>query len=186
LKEQWRVNPSKCSFALQEITYLGYVINAKRVSTSPEKIVAVRQWPVTSSVKELRSFLGLAGYYRKFVENFGLIAKPLTDLLKKHVLFVWTSDHDPTFVKLKHALVNAPVLALPNFNKSFLIEIDASDKGVGAVLMQEGHPIAYVSKPLGAKLRGLSTYEKDYVTILLAVEKWRPYLRSAEFVIATN
>jgi hypothetical protein len=75
---------------------------------------------------------------------------------------------------------------LPDFNKSFLIEIDASDKGVGAILMQEGHPIAYVSKPLGAKLRGLSTYEKDYVTILLAVEKWRPYLRSAEFVIATN
>jgi hypothetical protein len=107
------------------------------VGTDPQKIVAMLDWPVPTNVKELRSFLGLAGYYRKFVGHFGIISKPLTDLLKKNTCFIWTAAHDQSFAALKHALSHAPVLALPNFSKPFAIETDASGMGIGAVLVQE-------------------------------------------------
>jgi hypothetical protein len=141
-KEQWRVKRSKCSFAKTEIAYLGYVISAAGVSTSPDKVKAVVDWPVPQNAKELRSFLGLASYYRKFVQHFGIISKPLTELLKKNTMFIWISDHDVAFQTLKTALVTAPVLTLPDFSLQFCIETDASDYGVGAVLMQNNHPIA--------------------------------------------
>jgi hypothetical protein len=92
-QEQWYVKLAKCSFAVRGISYLGYVISAQGVSTSPDKVKAMLDWPVPDSVKALKSFLGLAGYYRKFVKHFGVISRPLTDLLKKNVLFVWTKDH---------------------------------------------------------------------------------------------
>jgi hypothetical protein len=108
----------------------------------------------------LRSFLGLAGYYRKFIRHFGMISRPLIDLLKKTSLFVWTHDQDMAFQILKHALVHALVLALPDFSKVFHIETNACEYGVDVVLMQEGHLVAFVSKALGQRLCGLSTYEK--------------------------
>jgi len=137
-------------------------------------------------VKELRSFLGMAGYYRKFVKNYGIISKPLTNLLRKNTPYVWTSAHEESFTALKNALVSAPVLTLPDFNKQFVIETDASDKGVGAVLQQDGHPIAFVSKSLGPKKQGLSIYEKEYLAILMAVDQWRQYLIQGEFLILTD
>jgi hypothetical protein len=103
-----------------------------------------------------------------------------------NTVFVWTADHDAAFGTLKHALSNAPVLALPNFSKQFHIETDASGSGIGAVLMQDGHPLAYISKALSPKSRGLSTYEKEYMAILMAVQRWRPYLQHGEFVIHTD
>lgn len=177
---------SKCSFAQQQLHYLGHVISSKGVATNPSKVADVQNWPVPKSVKELRGFLGLAGYYRRFVKNFGSIAKPLTELLKKEQLFVWTQLTDQAFSALKTALVSTPVLAFPDFTKPFIVETDASDKGVGAVLQQDGHPIAYVSKALGPRNQGLSTYQKESLAILLAVEHWRPYLQSAEFIIKTD
>jgi hypothetical protein len=176
-QDKWRVKLSKCTFATQQITYLGYVIDEKGVPTCPEKVHAVSYWPVPDNVKELRSFLGLVSYYRKFVKHFGIISMPLTELLKKDSVFVWTLDQEVAFQTLKSVLVQAPVLALPNFAKPFLIETDASDYGVGAVLMQDQHPIAFVSKSLGPKLRGLFIYEKEYIAILLAIDQWRPYLQ---------
>jgi hypothetical protein len=137
-------------------------------------------------MKELISFLGLAGYYRKFVKYFGVISQPLTKLMKKGVLFMWTQDHQLAFETLKQALVTTPVPPLPNFARPFVIEIDACDTGVGAVLMQDGHPLAFLSKALGPKLRGLLTYEKEYMAILLAVQQWCPYLQQGEFFIHTN
>lgn len=159
------------------------MISAADVGTDLAKLDAIAQWPAPTSVKELRGFLGLAGYYRKFVRHFAIISKPLTNLLKKHVLFIWTADHAAAFQTLKEALCRSPVLALPNFDCPFCIETDASDAGVGAVLMQDGHPLAYLSKALGPKSRGLSTYEKEYMAILLVIQAWRSYLQFHEFLI---
>ena len=100
------------------------------MGTDPSKLESIASWPTLGSVKELRAFLGLAGYYRRFVRHFGIISKPLTNLLKKHALFIWTTDHDHAFQTLKAALYQAPVLALPNFAKPFSIETDASEKGL--------------------------------------------------------
>lgn len=183
---QWQVKLSKCSFAQHELSYLGHVISAQGVSTEDSKISIIRQWPVPQNVKELRSFLGMDGYYRKFVQHFGIIAKPLTNLLKKHQQFLWTSESATAFETLKTRLITAPVLALPNFAKTFVIEADACDHGIGAVLLQDGHPLAYLSKYLGPKNRGLSTYEKEYLAILMAVDHWRPYLLHDEFIIKTD
>jgi hypothetical protein len=185
-KHQWRVKPSKCSFAQREISYLGFLVSEQGVATCPSKVQAVVAWHSPKSVKELRSFLGLARYYRKIVKHFGVISRPLKDLLKKYIVFVWIEDHEKVFQTLKQALTTAPVLALPYFDKPFYIETDASEFGVGAVLMQSNHPLAYVSKALWPKLRGLSTYEKENVAILLVVDHWKPYLQFQEFCIATD
>lgn len=185
-QDQWQVKFSKCSFAQRELSYLGVVVSQRGVSTQPEKIQQVQQWTVPLNVKQLQQFWGLSGYYRKFVRHYGVIAKPLTHLLKKDVPFVWTSECTTTFGTLKHALVTTPVLVLPNFAKQFVIETDASDLGVGAVLQQEGHPLAFLSKPLGRRNHGLYTYEKELLVILLDVEHSRPYLQSAEFIIKTD
>jgi hypothetical protein len=185
-RDNWQVRLPKCTFGREQIAYLGHVISSAGVATDPAKVAAISSWPVSSSCKELRGFLGLAGYYRKFVRNFGLLAKPLTSLLKKHSVFVWTSVQESAFVALKQALTSAPVLALPDFSRPFTIETDASGSGIGAVLQQDGHPLAFVSKALGPGNLGLSTYEKEYLAILLAVDQWRPYLQHTEFVIYTD
>jgi hypothetical protein len=185
-QDQWKIKLSKCSFAQRKISYLGHIISEKGVGTDPDKEAVVASWPTPSSAKELQSFLGLAGYYRKFVRNFGIISKPLTDLLKKNVLFIWTLAHEESVQTLKTALSTSPVLVLPNFNKVFCVETDASGLGVGDVLMQSGQPLAFISKALGPKSLGLSAYEKEYLAILIAVQHWRPYLQHAEFVIFTD
>jgi hypothetical protein len=177
---------SKCSFAQKEIEYLGHCISSEGVATEKSKISAVEQCPVPKNVKELRGFLGLTGYYRKFIRHYGLISKHLTDLLKKGVPFVWTSNAQTAFNQLKLALINAPVLGIPDFSKQFILETDASDIGFGAVLIQDSHPIAYLSKTVCAKNQALSTYEKECMAIILAVDKWRPYLQHAEFLIRTD
>lgn len=175
----WKVKGSKCAFAQRSVAYLGYVINEHGVSTDPKKVVDIQSWPTPTNLKELRGFLGISGYYRKFVQSYGVISQPLTQLLKKNVPFVWSTETQLAFDTLKKALTTAPVLALPNFNKLFEIETDASESGVGAVLLQDGHPLAYVSRGLGPRTKGLSTYEKEYMAILLAVEHWRTYLIAA-------
>lgn len=116
-KHQLKVKRSKCAFAQSSLTYLGHVISAHGVTTDTKNIQSVRNWPVPQNVKEVRGFLGLAGYYRKFVKHFGIMSLPLTDLLKKHVVFHWTSETQAAFEALKTALTTAPVLALPYFSK---------------------------------------------------------------------
>lgn len=173
-------------FGQISISYLGHVISENGVATDPAKIAAVVSWPTPSNVKELRSFLGFSGFYRRFVKHYAIIAKPLTTLLKKHSLFHWTSVHETAFSTLKHSLCAAPILKLPDFTRQFCIETDASHNGVGAVLLQDGQPLAFLSRALGPKNQGLSAYEKEYMAILIAIEQWRSYLQLGEFIIFTD
>ncbi|KAJ4753877.1 polyprotein [Rhynchospora pubera] len=168
-----------------EIEYLGHVISHKGIATDPTKIEAMLQWPRPKTVKELRGFLGPTGYYRRFIKDYGSISKPLTDQLRKNA-FYWNEHAEKAFCSLKTAMTTALVLAIPNFTKPFVIETDASDKGIGAVLMQEKRPLAYISKSLGFKSQGLSTYEKEFLSLLTAVQKWRHYLVGGKFIIKTD
>ncbi|XP_075112396.1 uncharacterized protein LOC142182219 [Nicotiana tabacum] len=136
----------------------------------------MHQWPTPTSIKALRGFLGLTGYYERFILGYGVISKPLTLLLKKGN-FAWTKEATATFERLKEAMVKAPVLALPDFSKPFIVEVDASGSGIGAILIQKHHPIAYLSQALSPKNQGLSTYEKELLALILAVDKWRHYLQ---------
>jgi hypothetical protein len=156
------------------------------VAIDPAKIHLTAQWPTPSCVKKLRSFLGLDGYYQKFIHHFGIICQPLHALLRKGALFLWAEDHSTAFQTLKQALMLAPVLALPDFSTQFTIETDASSIGVGVVLMQKGHPLAFLSKALGPKSCGLSAYEKEFMAILVAVQQWCKYLQNGEFMILTD
>ena len=128
---------SKCSFGQQRITYLGHVISAEGVATDPTKIEAVSEWPTPTNVKGVRQFLGLAGYYRRFVRHFGIIARPLFNLLKKGAPFVWTDNTEQSFRTLKQGLVTTPVLAVLDFQKQFTVETNACGTGIGANLQQE-------------------------------------------------
>lgn len=176
---------SKCRFAQASIEYLGHVISGKGVRTDRAKVAAMINWPPPKSIKELRGFLGLTGYYRRFIKNFALISQPLTHLLKKGA-FEWNENSTKSFEELKTAMTQAPVLALPNFSEPFVVEVDASGLGVGAVLSQNGRPIAFLSQALSPRHLGLSTYEKELIALLMAVEKWRHYLQSNHFVIKTD
>lgn len=176
---------SKCEFAQKQIEYLGHVISQEGVATDSTKTQAMHNWPVPTSATELRGFLGLTGYYRKFVPRYGIIAKPLTQLLTKKG-FHWNEQAQLAFEQLKHAMVNTPVLALPNFDRPFSIETDACDTGIGAVLVQDNHPIAYFSKALGVRNQQLSTYEKEFLAVMMAVDKWRAYLQRGQFTIVTD
>ena len=147
-QNQFFLKRSKCSFMQQAIEYLGHVVSEKGVATGTAKVQAVKNWPCPTSSKALRGFLGLTGYYRKFVQHYGILARPLTQLLKKHVPFQWGPDQQTAFELLKQAMIKAPVLAIPDFGVQFVLETDACNTGIGAVLMQKEHPVAYLSKAL--------------------------------------
>ena len=132
-----------------------------------------------------KRFLGLTGYYRRFVQRYGVISKPLTALLKKDQ-FKWTEESEKAFQQLKSAMTLPPVLALPDFSQPFVVETDACGWGIGAVLMQRGHPLAYISKALSGKHQGLSVYEKELLAIVYTVSKWQHYLYGRHFIIRTN
>ncbi|XP_042022920.1 uncharacterized protein LOC121770215 [Salvia splendens] len=179
------VKLSKCSFCSSTVEYLGHLISNGSLMANPNKISAMTAWPKPKNVKQLRGFLGLTGYYRRFVAGYALIASPLTDMLKKDA-FVWTPEAESSFLDLKGAMTTAPVLRLPDFEKTFCVETDASDTGIGAVLLQDTHLIAFFSKKLGPRRRVASTYHKELYAIVEAVQKWRQYLLGREFVIRSD
>jgi hypothetical protein len=186
LKEhQLYAKASKCKFGSLEVDYLGHVLSEEGVKADPAKIVAMKNWPHPRTPKALRGFLGLTGYYRKFVKGYGGVAAPLTALLKKNS-FGWNARAEEAFRSLKELMSTPPVLGLPNFTKRFLVECDASGAGIGAVLMQEGRPLAYLSQGLKGKNLFLSTYEKELLALVMAVRKWRHYLLGQTFVVRTD
>ncbi|XP_019103692.1 uncharacterized mitochondrial protein AtMg00860-like [Beta vulgaris subsp. vulgaris] len=146
-------NAKKCSFGYTRINYLGHIIS-EGVRTKDDKMHAVLSWPQPRTLKQLRGFLGLTGYYRRFVRDYGKICRPLTNLLKKDA-FSWREEATIVFETLKQAMSSPPVLALPNFHQPFVIETDTSGTGIGDVLMRGGHPIAFISKALSEKFASL-------------------------------
>ena len=143
---QFYVKFSKCEFWLPEVTYLGHVISGKGIAFNPERAQVVLDWPPPETVKQVMSFLGLASYCRRFVENFSKVAKPLTELLKKDKSFEWTPQCEHSFQELKRRLTSAPRLVPPDFTEDFVIYCDASRQGLGCILMQDRHLIAYASR----------------------------------------
>ncbi|KAJ0900594.1 putative nucleotidyltransferase, Ribonuclease H [Helianthus annuus] len=176
---------SKCCFGQPQVVFLGHVINSAGVQVEQEKISAIQSWPIPTSVKEVRGFLGLTGYYRRFVRNYGLIARPLTALTKKDG-FIWSTEALNAFQQLKQALMSTPVLRLPDFTKDFTVECDASSDGVGAILSQEDHPVAYFSKGFSPSNRFKSAYDRELLALVLAVKKWNHYLLGRHFFIRTD
>ncbi|XP_057760623.1 uncharacterized mitochondrial protein AtMg00860-like [Arachis stenosperma] len=137
---------SKCEFWTEKVAFLGHVILQGGIAVDPSKIEAVVQWEPPTTVTEVRSFLGLAGYYRRFIKGFSQIALPLTYLTRKEVPFVWTAECDRSFKMLKEKLTTSPVLVLPDPQKPFEVYCDASHKGLGCVLMQDKNVVAYASR----------------------------------------
>ena len=179
------VKKSKCQFGVSLVNYLGHVISEKGVEVDPYKIQAVVDWPEPTTVKGVRGFLGLAGYYRKFISGFGNIAAPLTHCLGKEG-FRWGITESTAFNKLKQALTSPPVLRLPDFSQRFFIECDACGTGISAILIQQGQPIAFFSEALKGSSLALSTYEKEMLAIVKAIRKWRPYLLGRPFTVRTD
>nr|XP_029143459.1 uncharacterized protein LOC112805764 isoform X1 [Arachis hypogaea] len=176
---------SKCSFGQSQIDYLGHVVCSMGIKVDPSKIEAIQAWPKPNSLKQLRGFLGLTGYYRKFVLGYAQLAHPLTELLKKNN-FHWGAEADMAFDKLKTAMTHTPVLSLPDFSQRFTVETDASNTGIGAVLSQNGHPLSYFSKKLNPKLAMSSAYIRELYAITQAVDKWRHYLLGRKFTVKTD
>lgn len=173
---------SKCCFGLTKVNYLGHTISSQGVEMDISKIKAVLDWPVPISIKQLRGFLGLSGYYRRFIKGYASIAAPLTSLLKKDA-FQWNNQATIAFQQLKTAMTVAPVLALPNFHQQFILETDASGSGIGAVLSQDKHPIAYFSKKLSTRMQKQSAYVRELYAITEAMAKFRHYLIGHKFTI---
>lgn len=155
------------------------------METDFEKVAAVREWPIPANITELRAFLGLTGYYRRFVRNYGIIARPLTDLTKKNA-FKWSSVAQKAFERLKLALISAPILGLPDFDSDFTVECDASMEGISAILLQQDHPLAFYSKGFSFSNRYKSAYDRELLALVLALQKWRHYLLGRHFIVRTD
>ena len=178
------VNLSKSEFAKSEVLYLGYKVGQGKVAPKESNVEALLRFPVPLSKKNIRQFLGLAGYYRRFVPHFSEIAAPLSNLLKSKSKFFWDPACQYAFDKLKGILSNYPILASPDFNKRFKLMVDASDLGVGSVLLQEDeegneHPIAYFSKKLNECQKKYSTIEKETLALIFALQHFEVYVTSS-------
>jgi hypothetical protein len=176
---------SKCSFGMASVAYLGHVISTDGVAMDADKVVAVAAWLTLHSPCALRGFLGLTGYYRKFIRDFGLIASPLTRLLRRDA-FLWDDEATVAFEALKGALTTGPVLQMPDFNQPFIVNCDASGAGFGAVLHQGDGPLAYFSRPFAARHLKLAAYEQELISLVQAVRHWRPYLWGRSFQVHTD
>ena len=185
-KEKLYGKLSKCEFWLQEVHFLGHVVNQGGIHVDPSKIEAVRNWKAPETPSEVRSFLGLAGYYRRFIENFSKISKPLTSLTQKNQKYVWGEDQEEAFQTLKDKLCNAPILSLPEGVEDFVVYCDASNQGLGCVLMQRDKVIAYASRQLKVHEKNYTTHDLELGAVVFALKIWRHYLYGTKSVIYTD
>lgn len=185
------INLEKCKFFLPEITFLGHVVNAKGITADPSKVEAILSFPTPNNLKEVQRFLGLAGWYHRFVQNFSKIAEPLNALKKKGQVFKWTAQCQQSFDQLRSCLTSPPILGHPDLKIPFIVYTDASDTGLGAILTQRKDPgseevIAYASRTLtGAEVNYTAT-EKECLAVVWALEKWQHYLEYKLFTVVTD
>ena len=187
------IKPSKCKIAYSEVTYLGHTVGNKQIKPMLDKVEAVRKFPTPVTKKNVRSFLGLSGYYRKFVPHYAQISEPLIELSKKKApkLVVWTQNSEDSFQTLKEYLISEPILSTPDFTRPFFLQTDASNLGLGAVLSQldseyQEHPIVYLSRKLKSNEINYSVPEKECLAIVWAIGKLRYYLLGYKFTVMTD
>ncbi|GJX43207.1 putative nucleotidyltransferase, ribonuclease H [Tanacetum coccineum] len=169
-KEKLYAKFSKCEFWLQEVHFLGHVVNQNGIHVDPSKIEAVKNWKAPTTPSEIRSFFGLAGYYRRFIANFSKIAKPLTSLTQKNQKYVWGVEQEEAFQTLKNNLCDAPILSLPDGVEDFVVYCDASNQGLGCVLMQRNKVIAYASRQLKIHEKNYTTHDLELGAVVFALK----------------
>ena len=175
-----KLKPSKCHLGQTIVKYLGHIVSREGVSTDPCKVQRICEWPVPRSVSDVRTFLGFAGYYRRFIAGFAMLSAPLTRLTEKHRCFSWTDTEATAFNKQRECLSNTLVLAYPRFDVSFCLKTDASADGLGAVLTQtyddEERPVGFASRRMNPAEKNYSTTERELLAIIWGINHFRPYL----------
>ena len=177
---------SKCEFWLDKVNFLGHVISAEGIAVDPDKVRAIQEWNPPKNVKKLRSFLGLASYCRKFVENFSKIAKPMTELFCKGKRYIWSQACQAAFDELKHRLTTAPILTRPDESQPFQVFCDASLNGLGGVLMQGRNIVAYTSRQLKQAERNYPTHDLELAAVIHALVTWRHLLLGRKVDVFTD
>ncbi|GJV02408.1 putative reverse transcriptase domain-containing protein [Tanacetum coccineum] len=185
-KEQLYAKFSKCEFWIPKVQFLGHVIDSQGIHVDPAKIESVKDWASPKSATEIRQFLGLAGYYRRFIEGFSKIAKPMTKLTQKKIKFEWSDKAEAAFQLIKQKLCSAPILALPEGNEDFIAYCDASIKGLGVVLMQREKVIAYASRQLKIHDKNYTTHDLELGAVVFALKIWRHYLYGTRCTVFTD
>jgi len=185
-----KLQPDKCEFLRREVSYLGHGIGQTGIRPDERRIKAVKDYPKPRTTPELKAFLGLAGYYRRFIPNFSKIAKPLTRLLKKNTSYIWNDETDAAFATLKTLLTIEPSLQYPDFTRPFVLSTDASNDATGAVLSQgpigKDLPIAYASRTLNTAERNYRVIKKELIAIVWGCKYFRHYLYGRKFTIVTD
>ena len=177
---------SKSDFWLKEVSFPGHIVSVEGIRVDPVKIEAIVNWKPPRNVTKIRSFLGLAGYYRRFVQRFSVIASSLTRLLRKGVKFEWGDKCQSSFERLKEILVEAPVLIQPNSGRDYTVYSDASRIGLGCVLMQDGKVVAYASRQLKPHEQNYPTHDLELAVVVFSLKIWRHYLYGEKCRISTD
>ena len=185
-KEKLIAKLPKCFFYQINTPFLGHIVGADGLKVDPAKIEVVQNWPIPATSNQVQQFLGLANFFRNFVQGYSKLATPLTDLTSKKKLFHWTDEHTNAFMGIKHALTHAPCLALPDFSRPFEIVSDASGYGIGAVLLQNKRPVAYFCRKLSDSETRYSATDKELLAAYAALVTFRPYVQGTAFTMVTD